>query len=70
MHQLFSGTLWKVSNCTLGDSILEVGIDPTKGEFLPALLAWLFGGVVSESTIVAMVVFDFYAVLGSKSFKR
>jgi hypothetical protein len=50
----------------LGNSILERHIDPAEGELLLVLLACLLECIVCKSTIVAMVVFDGYAVLGGQ----
>jgi hypothetical protein len=46
MQELLSGALGEVPNCALGDSILDMGVDPAKGQSLVALLRvsdfWLF----------------------------
>jgi hypothetical protein len=55
MQELLSGALREVPDGTLGNSILEMRIDPTEGELLLVLLAWL-ECIVCKSTIVAMVV--------------
>ena len=43
-----------------------MGIDAAEGELLVALLAGLLEGIVGEVAIVAMVVADGDAMLGSK----
>ncbi len=48
---------------------LEVSIHTTEGELLVLLVAGLFENVVCETTIVAVVVLNFYAVLGGKGLK-
>ncbi len=63
MQELLSGTLREVPDGMLGNSILEMRIDPTEGELLLVLLACLLECIVRPLTIVAMVVFDGYAVL-------
>ncbi len=67
MQELLSSTLREVPDGTLGNSILEMRIDPTEGELLLVLVACLLECIVCKLTIVAMVVFDGYAVLGGKS---
>ncbi len=66
MQELLLGALQKVPDGTLGNSILEMRIDPAEGELLLALLTCLLECIVRKLTIVAMVVFDGYAVLGGK----
>ncbi len=56
MEQLFPCAFQEVSDCLLGDTILEVGIYPTEGELLLCFGACLSEGVVVEASIVAMVV--------------
>jgi hypothetical protein len=67
MQELLLGALQEVPDGTLGNSILEMCIDPAEGELLLVLLACLLECIVRKSTIVAMVVFDGYAVLGGES---
>jgi hypothetical protein len=67
MQEVLSGTLREVPDGTLGNSILEMRIDPAEGELLLVLLACLSECIVRKSTIVAMVVFDGYAMLGGES---
>ncbi len=48
---------------------LEVGIDTAEGELLSCVVASLLEGVVVEAPVVAVVVLDPHAVLGSKGLK-
>ena len=66
MQELLSGALQEVADGMLGNSILEMRNDPAEGELLLVLLACLLECIVRKSTIVAMVVFDGYAVLGGE----
>jgi hypothetical protein len=67
MQELLSGALQEVPDGMLGNSILEMRIDPEEGELLLVLLACLLECIVRKSIIAAMVVFDGYAVLGGES---
>jgi hypothetical protein len=67
---LLACALGEVADRALGDPILEMGVHATKGELLAALLARLLEGVVRESSVVAVIMQNFYAVFGSKLFKR
>jgi hypothetical protein len=66
MEQLLASTLGEVADRALGDAILEVGIDAAEGELLSCIVAGLLEGVVVEAPIVAVVVLDPHAVLGSE----
>ncbi len=66
MQELLLGALREVPDGTLVNSILEMRIDPAEGELLLVLVACLLECIVRKLTIVAMVVFDGYAVLGSE----
>ncbi len=66
MQELLSGALQEVPDGMLGNSILEMRIDSAEGELLLVLLACLLECIVCKSTIVAMVVFDGYAMLSGK----
>ncbi len=66
MQQLLAGAVGEVADGAFCNSILEMGVDTAEGELLVALLAGLFEGVVGKSAIVAMVVADGDAMLGSK----
>jgi hypothetical protein len=56
MEQLLPCTCREVSDGSLGNVILEVGIYPTEGELLPCFIACLLEGIVMEPSVVAMVV--------------
>ena len=66
VQQLLVCALGEIANAALGNTILEVGVDATKGKLLTSLVACLLEGVVCEAPIVAMIVLDPNAVLGSK----
>ncbi len=70
MQQLLACALREVADCVLGNPILEMGVHATKGELLAALLARLLEGVVRKSSVVAVIMQNFYAVFGSKLFER
>jgi hypothetical protein len=53
----------------LGDAILEVCIDPTKGKSLLHALAGLFECIVLKPAIVAVIVCNFDPVVGGKLLK-
>jgi hypothetical protein len=69
MEELLLGTLGEVANGSLGDVILEVGVNPAKGELLTLGFAGFAEHTVSKATIVAMVVLNAHAVLGGKLFE-
>jgi hypothetical protein len=55
VQELLLGALGEVPNRTLGDPILEMGIDPKKAELLAALLTCLLSkSIVQKTTIIAM----------------
>ena len=56
MEQLLPCAFREVSDGSLGNAILEVGIYPTEGELLPCFMACLSKGVVVKVSIVAMIV--------------
>ncbi len=56
MEQLFPRAFREVPDGLLGNAILKVGIDSTKGELLPCVVACLLEGVVVEVSIVAIIV--------------
>ncbi len=49
------------------DAILEMGIDPIKGELLVMGVAGFAKKAVSKLAVVAMVVLNLHAVLGGKA---
>jgi hypothetical protein len=69
MQELLLGALGEVPNRTLGNPILEIGVDPAKGESLAALLTCLSKRIGRKTTIIAMVMFDCNAMFSSKLLK-
>ncbi len=69
MEQLLALAFREVLDGLLGDAILKVGIYPTKGELLPCVVACLLEGVVTEASVVAVVVQDFDSVFCCVLFK-
>ena len=69
VQQLLACALGEVVNAALRDTILEVGVDATKGKLLSSVVTCLFEGVVGEVPIVAVIVLDPNAVLSSKGLK-
>ncbi len=69
VKKLLPGALGQVLDGSLCYSILKVGIDPTEGVSLIALLACHLEVVVGKLTIVTVVMLDPDAVLGSESFE-
>ncbi len=69
VQQLLACALREVTNAALGDTILEVGIDATKGKLLLSVVACLFEDVAQEAPIVAVIVLDPNTVLSSKGLK-
>jgi hypothetical protein len=53
----------------LGNAILEVGVYATEGKLLACVVACLLEGIVGEAPIVAVVVLDPNAMLGSEGLK-
>ncbi len=70
MEELLPCTLAEVPGGFFCNAILEVGIDPTKGETLPLGTAAVLEGVVRELSIVTVVVEDADAVLLGKVFEH
>ncbi len=58
--------LGEVADGALGDAILEVGVYATEGKLLACVVACLLEGIVGEGPIVAVVVLDPNAMLGSE----
>ena len=69
VKKLLPGTLGQVSDGSPCYFILKLGINPTEGESLIALLARHLEVVVGKLIIVTVVMLDPDAVLGSKLFK-
>jgi hypothetical protein len=69
MKELLPCTLSKVPDGLFCNAILEVGVDPTKGESLPFCTAAVLEGLVCKLSIIAVVVEDGEAVLLDKVFE-
>jgi hypothetical protein len=63
---LLACALEEVADRALGDAILEVGVYATEGKLLACVVACLPEGIVGEAPIVAVVVLDPNAMLGSE----
>ncbi len=66
---MLARALQKVTNCTLGNPILKMGVHAAKGELLAALFAGSFECIVRKLLFVAVVVDFFYAVFGGELLK-
>ncbi len=66
MQQLLAHALREILDGALGDSIFEVSAYATEGELLACVVACLLERIVRESTIVAVIMLNFDAVLGGK----
>ncbi len=69
MQQLLARTLQEIADGALSNAILEVSVYATEGELLACVAACLLERIVRESTAVAVIMLNFYAVLGSKGLK-
>ncbi len=66
MQLLLATALREIADGALGNAILEMGIHATVGELLVHFVACLLECIVGESTVVAVIMLIFYAVLGGK----
>ncbi len=69
VKQLLTRTLQEVLDGLLGNAILKVCVYATEGKLLALFVAGLFERVIGTLPVVAMVMLNFYAVLGSKGFE-
>ena len=69
MEQLLPSAFSNVSDGSLCQSVLEVGIDPTIGESLLPLGAVVNEGIIGESAVVCMVVFNVYEMVCRELFE-
>jgi hypothetical protein len=69
MQQLLACALQEIADGALGNVILEVSAYATEGELLVHVVARLLECIVRELTIVAVIMLNFYAVLGGKGLK-
>ncbi len=56
MKQLFPHSFREVSDGSLGDVILKVGIDSTEDELFHCIVTCLLEGVVMEASVVAVIL--------------
>ncbi len=66
MKQLLMRALQEVAVGLPGDAISKVCIYATEGKLLVLFVAGLFERVIRKLPVVAMVMLNFYAVLGGK----
>ncbi len=69
VQQLLVRAFREVVDCTLGDAILEMSVDPAEGKSLLCGLAGLFESIVLEPAVVAVIVCNFHAVVSSELFE-
>jgi hypothetical protein len=69
VQQLLTCALQEVMDRALSNSILEMGIHATEGELLAACLACLIESIVCTSSIIAVIMFNFNAVLTCELFE-
>ncbi len=69
MKQLLMRALRKVTDGLLGDAILKVCLYATEGKLLVLFVAGLFDRVIGKLPVIAMVMLNFYAVLGGEGLK-
>jgi hypothetical protein len=69
VQQLFALALQEVADGALGNAILEVSVYATGGELLALFVACLLECIVGKPTVVAVVMLNFYAMLGGKGLK-
>ncbi len=66
MKQLLMRALQEVADGLLGNAILKVCIYATEGKLLVLFMTGLFECVVRKLPIVAIVMLNFYAVIGGE----
>ena len=69
MEQLLPSAFSYVSDGSLCQSVLEVGIDPAIGESLLPFGAVVDEGIVGEAAIVGVVVFNVDVLVGGELFE-
>jgi hypothetical protein len=69
VEELLSRALREIADRTLRNSILEVGVDATKGELLALGVACLSKKAVREASIIAVVMGDADPMLGCEAFE-
>ncbi len=66
MKQLLMRALREVADGLLGDAILKVCVYATEGKLLALFMTGLFEHVIGKLPVVAMVMLNFYAILGGE----
>jgi hypothetical protein len=66
VQQLLARALQKVADGGLSNAILEVSIYATEGELLVLFVACLLECIVGKPTVVAVLMLNFYTMLGGK----
>jgi hypothetical protein len=69
VQQLLACALQEVVDGLLGDAILKVCVYATEGKLLALFVAGLFECVIGKLPIIAMLMLNFYAVLGGENSK-
>ncbi len=69
VKQLLTPALREVADGLLGDAILKMCVYAAEGKLLALFMAGLFECIIGKSSIVAMVMLNFYAILGGKGLK-
>ncbi len=69
MKQLLMRTLQEVADGLLGNAILNVCVYATEGKLLALFVAGSFERVIGKLPVVAMVMLNFYAILGGEGLK-
>ena len=67
VEELLASALGQIANGSLGDAILEMRVDPTKGKLLVLTVACVAKEGICKSSVVAMVVSDANAMLSGKA---
>ncbi len=66
VKQLLTRALQEVADGLLGDAILKVCVYATEGKLLALFVTGLFECVIGKLPVVAMVMLNFYAILGGE----
>ncbi len=69
VQQLLVRALQEIADGALGNAILKIGIYATEGDLLARFVARLLERIVEELTVVAVIMLNFYTMLGGKGLK-
>jgi hypothetical protein len=69
MQQLLARALREITNGALGNAILEVGVYAQESELLVRFVVRLLESIVGESSVVTVIMLNFYTVVGGKGLK-